>query len=218
MAKKVVRRGPLNIQELYSKAIKELKYSEIEISKAIYQLTLKKVLVKGTKITKDSVLENYVRNRIFKYILKNPGTHLREIRDRLNLLPLQADWHLNMLEKFGYIRKNRIKNKVVFFESKINPDLDNSIFILRNLDNLNIIKKILTEPDIALNILVGKVQLRPRKVKNIILNLLESDLINEIIEDGQVRYRANIENISLVTKIFEELRINNKQRGSNSLV
>ncbi len=175
-------------------------------------------MVKGTKITQDSVLENYVRNRIFKYILKNPGTHLREIRDRLSLLPLQADWHLNMLEKFGYIRKNRIKNKVVYFESKINPDLYDSIFILRNLDNLNIIKKILAEPDIPLNTLVGKVRLRPRKVKNIIFNLLETDLIKEIIEDGQVKYRANIENISSVTKIFEELRIKNNQRGSNSTV
>ncbi|MFX0134916.1 MAG: winged helix-turn-helix transcriptional regulator [Candidatus Hodarchaeota archaeon] len=161
----------------------------------------------GSKLTKDSILKNNTRNKIFKYILKNPGAHLREIRDKLNLSPHQAAYHLIRLEQFNFIRKTRINYKVAYFNSKINPKFDKSIFAIKDEINFKILKYVLLEPDIKLDNLVKKVQLKLRKVKKIIFNLKESDLIDEIIEHGQIKYRANKKNFDSVLKILKFLEL-----------
>ncbi|MFX1450185.1 MAG: winged helix-turn-helix transcriptional regulator, partial [Promethearchaeota archaeon] len=97
IANELTKNKPLNLEELYSIAIKEIKESKNDISQAIYQLILNNFIIEGSKITKDMVLENNTRNAIFEYIYEKPGSHLREIRDILNLSPRLVSWHLKML-------------------------------------------------------------------------------------------------------------------------
>ncbi|MFX0139922.1 MAG: winged helix-turn-helix transcriptional regulator, partial [Candidatus Hodarchaeota archaeon] len=161
----------MSIEELYNISIRTLKIfkneieSEKKINEAIYQLIAKKIIIRGTKLTKDSVLQNVKRKNIYRYISKNPGSHQREIRENLNLNPQLAAWHLKMLEKFDFIRKNRIKNKLIYFNSYVDPILDEKIFTLKDSKNFKILENILLDPGITLNELAKKIKISSEKVE-----------------------------------------------------
>jgi len=195
-----MKKKPLNTEELYSIAKKKLKYPDEEISVAIYKLVLNKYLVKKTKISKDNILENEIRNRIFKYISEHPSTHLREIRDSLKLSPYNAAWHLQMLEKFNLIQKYRISNKVVFFNSNIKSEFYDFIYELKQETNFKTIETILLSPGIEINILANKLQLGSRKVENIISKLQENDWVYEIIEGEKTKYFAKLSKLEPILR------------------
>ncbi|MFX0138200.1 MAG: hypothetical protein ACFFDN_31450 [Candidatus Hodarchaeota archaeon] len=203
IAKELIKKRPLNIEELFSVSINQLNYSKNEISSGIYNLILKNFLVKGSKISKDSVLKNITRNKIFEYISKNPGPYLREVRKNLNLSPHHTAWHLKILEKFGYIRMKRIKNKVFYLDFNINPKFDKSICILREQRDFKILESILLEPGIILKQLQNKISIKAKKLKNIISYLEELDLIYEIKGDGQVKYFGNIKTVEPILTILK---------------
>ncbi len=203
IANKLTKDRPLDLQELYKKSINELKDSKNDISQAIYQLILRNYIIEGSKITKEIVLENNNRNKIYKYIFKKPGCHLRELRKELNLSPRLIAWHLKMLEKFDFIRKNKITNKMAFFDSKINLEFDKAIFTLKDPKNLKILVLILLEPGINLSDLVDNSGLKLENVRNIIKILLELNLINKKEEYGQTNFFGNLEKITPIQEILK---------------
>lgn len=72
--------------------------------------------------TKESVLQNETRRRIFEYIHNNPGAYYNLIRKTLSLPTGQTLHHLEVLVKEGLIRKQRDGRLIRFFVSdfKIN--------------------------------------------------------------------------------------------------
>ncbi len=203
LAKRLLKVGTINIERLYTVSILHLKYPRNEIDQAIYQLFSKKILIKDTKITKDDLLKNDTRRKIFEYIIKTPGTYLREIRNKLNITPHQAAWHLQMLQKFRFIRKTRINKKIAYFEININPEYDKPIFLLRETRNLRILEKILLEPGISLNNLAKRVKIKALAIKYIVFYLQKLNLVYEIIEDNSPKYFGMIENIEPILEILK---------------
>lgn len=205
----MIKKGPLSIEELYSESIKNLKISKNKnekeriINKAIYQLIAKKIIIKGTKITKDSVLQNKNRKKIFEYIFSNPGTHLREIQKILKLTPQISAWHLQMLEKFDFIRAKRIKNKIVYFDREIDPKFDKALFILKNPNHFRILENILLEPYITVNDLAKKVRINSEKVKKVILALIELNFVNKGNDDKSTEYYCKLKNIIPILKMLK---------------
>ena len=210
-----MKKGPLSIEELYNVSIRTLKIfkneieSEKKINEAIYKLIAKKIIIRGTKLTKDTVLLNEKRQNIYRYISKNPGSHLRDIREKLNLNPQLAAWHLKMLEKFDFIRKNRIKNKNIYFNSYIDSILDEKIFTLKDPKNFKILENILFEPGITLNELAKKVKINYEKVKKIISNLTKFEFVNTENNETSPRYFSNLKIVTPILKILKipELKI-----------
>ncbi len=203
LAKKLLKIGPINIERLYTISILNLRYDNSEISQAIYQLFSKRILVKGSKITKDTALKNQIRNKIFEYISSNPGSHFREIQRTLDLSIHQTIWHLEMLEEFGFIRKNKISNKITYFNFKINPELFKSIFMLRDVSFLRVLKNILLEPGIDLNTLAKNAKIKAEVVENITFNLQSLDLVFGALEKDTLRYFGKMEKIEPILKILK---------------
>lgn len=203
IAKKLISKGPLHVGELYSLSISQLKRPENEISQAIFQLFSKKILIKESKITKDTIFNNDTRRKIFAYISDNPGSHTREIREKLDLTPHQTAWHLKMLEKFGYIRKISIKNKIIYFDSEINPDYEISLFILKDGRNLRILEAILLEPGINISTLAKNVKVRTQVVKGNTDILQKLDLIRELLDENNIKYIGKIKNIEPILRILK---------------
>lgn len=199
----MVKVSPLNVEKLYTISVLNLKYSNVEINQAIYGLFSKKVLFEDSKITKDSVLNNDTRNKIYEYVFNNPGAHLRDIQKNLDLSPHQTAWHLRMLEKFEYIRRKRFKNKITYFDFKINSELDNNILLLRDDKIFRILEYILLEPGINLNILAKKSKLKSQIVQDFLFNLQEIDLIKEVRENNDLIYFAKINEIEPFLRILK---------------
>ena len=60
-------------------------------------------MAKPKSIKKDDILELKTRRKIYQYILKNPGLHLRELSRRLKIPITTLSYHINYLKKRGLI-------------------------------------------------------------------------------------------------------------------
>ena len=79
-------------------------------------LVSKKLIIEGSKLYRDDLLLNRKRNLIYEFIVKNPGTYFNRIIKTLSLSNHVAIWHLEMLLKFDYIKKQKIENHNIYFD------------------------------------------------------------------------------------------------------
>ena len=93
--------------------------TEDGIENLLYSLVKKKLLVEGSKLTSENIFENIRRKIIYDIIVQNPGMHLKKMVEGLEISFNVVIWHLNILQKFDYIKKAKIENKVIYFDSKL---------------------------------------------------------------------------------------------------
>jgi len=105
-----------------------LNRNSIEI--IIKKLIKKRILIPGTKLMKNNIIEHPVRNEIYNYIRKNPS-NVNDIMKAINIGSNQALWHLSCLEKFRFTRSKKIENQRIIFEYESNSDLDEHYYYLK---------------------------------------------------------------------------------------
>ncbi len=86
------------------------------VKQVLVSLLKKKFIFKGTTLTREDVLTTLKRKEIFDYIRSNPGTHFIKIMNSLNLSNTVVTWHLDILEKFGYIKREIVDNREIYFD------------------------------------------------------------------------------------------------------
>jgi len=69
-------------------------------------------------ISNEKILELETRRQIYNIILKYPGLHLRELSRKINISFSSLRYHLNYLEKYGYVVTKTDKRFKRFFASK----------------------------------------------------------------------------------------------------
>jgi predicted transcriptional regulator len=102
------------IQSILKSALVDLNRRAIE--EILKSLVKKKLIVEGTKLSRESILDNETRNQIYDYILKNPGAYFNKIVIDLNINKPVVVWHIKMLERFGYIKREVFENHAIFFD------------------------------------------------------------------------------------------------------
>ncbi len=83
-------------------------------------LVKKKLIVEGSKLSVNDILGNQKRKEIYDYILQKPGVYFYKIIRELKLSNHVVTWHLNMLLKFNFIKKERFENRDLYFDSNYN--------------------------------------------------------------------------------------------------
>ncbi|MFX0030874.1 MAG: hypothetical protein ACFE8B_16795 [Candidatus Hermodarchaeota archaeon] len=106
------------IQSRLREASLYLNYYAIEL--ILKSLLKKKLIVRASKLTHDDILTNEKRKRIFNYIIENPGTHFNRIISELKISNHVLVWHLNILLKFDFIKKEIIDDHDTYTA----PDID----------------------------------------------------------------------------------------------
>ncbi len=96
----------------------------------IKNLIKKRILIPGTKLMKNNIIEHPIRNEIYNFIRKNPS-NINEIMRAINIGSNQALWHLSCLEKFRFTRSKKIDNQKIIFEYDSNPEYDMLFFYLK---------------------------------------------------------------------------------------
>jgi len=104
----------------------------------IKKLIKKRVLIPGTKLMKNNIIEHPVRNEIFN-LIKHTPSNINEIMKALNIGSNQVLWHLSCLEKFQFVRSKKIDNQRVFFKFDLDPKLDELHFYSKQ----NVVKEII---------------------------------------------------------------------------
>ena len=88
---------------------KKSKLSELHVYKILYSLVKQKIIVPGTILTRDKILENKSRSLIFDKIKKTPGIHIRELCEAMGKSSGLVRAHLAVLESFAFIRIKNMK-------------------------------------------------------------------------------------------------------------
>jgi predicted transcriptional regulator len=126
----------LNIDSLYYRAKKVLKIPRKGLKSIIQLLINNKILVNRSKFTKRTVLSNTTRQIIYNFIQSNIGSHFSLIKKSsiskdLGDSPGILIWHLDMLMKFNYIRKLKLKNYTIFIPYEIDDETGKIYFLLQ---------------------------------------------------------------------------------------
>jgi len=80
-------------------------------------LVKKRLIVEGSKLSINDILSNQKRKEIYDYIVQNPGVYFYKLIKELKLSNHVVTWHLNMLLKFNFIKKEKFENRDLYFDS-----------------------------------------------------------------------------------------------------
>jgi len=168
-------------------------------------LIKKRVILPGTKLMKDNIVENPTRNKILGYIRKNPGININEIMKKQNIGSNQVLWHLSALEKFQFIRSRKIGNRKIFFKINSNQELDDVFYYLR-VDIVQEIIQFMRKKKIAVKItdIADGLKKNHNTIKKYLDILGNLRLI--IIEKEKTRsvYKLNMKRYSQVVNIVKK--------------
>ncbi len=90
------------------------------IEEILRSLVKKKIIVEGSKLSIDGILNNEKRKTIYEFITINPGTYFYKIVTHLEISNHVVVWHLKMLLKFDFIKVEKFENHDVYFDSNFN--------------------------------------------------------------------------------------------------
>lgn len=115
----------LNMKEILPFINSRFKMASININfrgieEILRSLVKKKIIVKGSKLSRTDILNNQKRKGIYDFIIKNPGTYFNMIIRELQISNHVVVWHLNMLLKFNFIKKEKYENHYAYFDSNFN--------------------------------------------------------------------------------------------------
>ena len=182
IAEDIMRKNKiLNIENLYNLAKKRLKIPRNGLLSIIQFLINKKILIEGSKFSKETVLSNYIRNGIYNYIRIHPGVHFSILRKKA--LPEekgssgQLVWHLEMLLKFNYIKKIKVGNYTVFLPYDIDEEIGIVLFLLRDRINYKVIHLLFKENTMIRSEIYKEIEEKREDVYYRINNLIDQDII-----------------------------------------
>ncbi|MHA2181235.1 MAG: hypothetical protein ACXAAH_07410, partial [Promethearchaeota archaeon] len=89
-----------------------------KIEEILRALVNKKLIVEGSKLIYSNILQNKKRKQIYNLILENPGIYFNRILNKLQFSNHVVVWHLNVLQKFNFIKKEILENHDVYFSSE----------------------------------------------------------------------------------------------------
>ncbi len=194
----------IRIKELFAFAKKELKFQETEIEQAIWKLISKKYIVDGTRLTKETVLENDRRQKMLKFIFDSPGVHIRDVRNELNTGSYLTSWHLRVLEKFGFIRRRKHKNRVLLFPYLLHEEKEDAFLILKDELTSQINEFILEKGIVTRQDVMDQFKLDQETAQTHIDLLLSADLLDFKEDNGVETYWANADQLQPILDYWKQ--------------
>ncbi len=204
----------LDLESLYNIAKKRLKIPRKGLLFIIQFLLNRKILIEGSKFSKETVLSNQYRYNIYNFIKNQRGVHFSLIKknvftDNKDTLGSsgQLIWHLEMLLKFEYIKKLKVGNYTVFIPIEIDEDLGALYFLLKDSINKKIIKLLFEKESIIKSDVYKLLNEKRENVYYRINNLIEYDLIS-LSEESTNYLSLNPEKKEIIAVILRSNKIN----------
>ncbi|MBN1214811.1 MAG: hypothetical protein JXA99_05145 [Candidatus Lokiarchaeota archaeon] len=198
----------LTIENLYKITKKRLKLPRKGLLEIIQYLIRKKIIVDGSKHTKNTILNNIYRKKIYFAIKNSNGLKFSSIRKKVFTKnygsPGQLIWHLEVLIKFGYIKKINIGKFTVFLPIEIEDDIGKLIFFKKNNLNSKIIEVLNNHESIKKSDIFKFLNEKKEKIYYRINTLLENKIIqmdenqnNELFLPYKIK-----NNVRIITKKY----------------
>jgi len=157
-------------------------------------LEAKHIIVEGSKITRNTILSNLNRSRIYKEIKNNPGTYLSKLSKNLGFSIFLTNWHANILLRFKMIRKQEFNKQFAYFDSELSPENDHILQIISRAKCSEIIDfLILNSNGCTKSQIVKTLRMHHTTVNKYLEILVDKKLANLRILDNKKSYCLNAE-------------------------
>ncbi|MBD3185207.1 hypothetical protein GF325_00150 [Candidatus Bathyarchaeota archaeon] len=174
----------LDIKQLFDACLQQLQLPAKTINSSIYNLIKKKYIVEGSKLTRQDILSNELRGKIYSYVQGNPGCRVRDIRREMSIDNAESHWHLKMLEKFGFLRNKRFGKYLCYFDASFPEDHDEILCILRHNTTYNVFYDIFLTPNSTEGEIAQRLGIHPSTVKYHVDKLTKTALVHQSSDSG----------------------------------
>ena len=96
--------------------------NEIGVKEILRSLIQKKLLVEGSVLTRNELIQNPKRKQIFYIVRDNPGIIFNGIVKKSNFSNYIVYWHMSILLKFGCVNKAMVGKHQIFFDSRVDVE------------------------------------------------------------------------------------------------
>lgn len=220
IANEVLKEGRvLNIEYLYRRAKRELKIPREGLLTIIQYLVNKKIIINGSKFTKDTILDNDIRNLVYNYIQQNIGLHFSAIkRNIVSLLKGnqigvgQLIWHLEMLLKFNLIKSFELGNHTIFIPVEIDEIIAKIYYLARNSVRNKILRHFIEIERTTRPLIADVIQENRENVYYHIKILIEHDCIVNLNKELSLNPKVREEIIEVIRNLSPNQELNYKEK------
>ena len=208
---------------LYNRAKRKLKIPRQGLNTIIQMLLNRKILVDGSRFTKETVLRNKIRNYIFWLIKTNIGSHFSFLKKEVSQQKESEIgvghliWHLEKLIKFNLIKKIKIKNCTIFLPIEISDEEGIIYFILRDDLNRQIINILLEHESVKNTDIYKELNVQREKMYYRINKLIEFGIISPKADDEKI-ISINLSKKDLIMEVINSILYNEQFKEKNKLI
>lgn len=212
----------INPEALYNRAKRQLQIPRKGLKKIIQMLFIKKYLVKDSRFTQTTILENKTRYHIFGLVNSYIGVHFSLLKTKVSQIRGNEIgvghliWHLEKLLNFNLIKKLNIKNCTVFIPIAISDEEGLLYYLLRD-DFNRLIVSFLLEHDFFRKIdLYKELEIKREKIYYRINLLLEFEILALLAKDEKI-ISINSEKRDLIKGVISNI-LNGKRFEDTEIV
>jgi predicted transcriptional regulator len=182
----------INTELLYNRAKRFLKIPGSGLKTIIQMLLNRKILVDGSRFTRETVLKNDFRYKVYKIIKTNIGAHFSFLKNEISdqkegeMGVGHLIWHLEKLLEFNLIKKVKVKNCTIFLPVEIDDDIGILHFFLRDEVNRKIVEFLLHNENVKKADIYKELNSKREKTYYHINKLIESEILSSNAEDDIV--------------------------------
>ncbi|MBY9004459.1 MAG: hypothetical protein KGD73_10840 [Candidatus Lokiarchaeota archaeon] len=218
LANEILAEGRLlNIEYLYRRAKRELQIPREGLLTIIQYMVNKKIIIDGSKFTKDTILNNSFRNLIYNFIRDNIGLHFSVIKRNLmkNLKENQIGtgqliWHLEMLLKFRLIKSFMVGNHTIFIPVEFDENIAKIYYHARNMIRNKILRHLIIEKQCTRPVLHEAIKESRENVYYHIKILIENDYIIDNNRELSLNSKLSKYIIEAIQYLSHKKELNNK--------
>lgn len=167
----------LSLDELHRQAVARLQLAPAVVNSCIYTLLKTRQIVEGSKLTRDGVLENPLRARLLEHVTRNPGSRGRDIRRVLDIDNAESAWHMQVLEKFGFLRSKRFGKYKSYYPAGMEEGLDEILCVLRQDTTYRVFYDIFVNPGTTASSVASNLGVDPTTVNYHVEKLVPLGLV-----------------------------------------
>ena len=143
------------------------------------------------------------RTRIYDYIKKNPGAHLRMITRELEMGMGATQHHLDILEKSGKVKSRRINIYRHYYAVEVLDAEHNILAFLRQETAMDILTYLMEHPGSTQSDIINFKGFSAPTISWHMTRLEQADLISSIKEGRTIRYTiTNMPSIAMALKTY----------------
>ena len=200
----------INTELLYNRAKRELKIPRQGLNTIIQMLLNRKILINGSRFTKETVLKNKIRYYIYWLVKTNIGVHFSVLKKKVaqqkksEMGVGHLIWHLEKLIKFNLIKKVKVKNCTIYLPVEISDEEGILYFIMRDNLNRRIVKFLLKHELVNKADIYKYLNIKREKTYYRIKNLIKLGIISPIAEDEKT-ISINLSKKDLIMEVVNDI-------------